>query len=83
MDLLIESKVSTPDDDLTAISSSSQKYYTLNTDMVEFIRAIKNKYRVYLFTRLEKNDCDGSTECCSYDTKEYEQINELLMKLVK
>ena len=52
MDLLIESKVSTPDDDLTAISSSSQKYYTLNTDMVEFIRAIKNKYRVYLFTRL-------------------------------
>ena len=38
--------------------------YALNTDMVEFIRSIKNKYRVYLLTRLaaDPNAAEGSSE---------------------
>ena len=46
--------------------------------MLEFLRAIKNKYRVYLLTKIAKKE--GSE---AHDEKEYDQINELLMKLVK
>jgi len=44
--------------------------------MLEFVRAIKNKYRVYLLTQISKNG-EG------YDKKEKDEIHELLMKLVK
>lgn len=46
--------------------------------MLEFLRAIKNKYRVYLLTKIAKKE--GSE---SHDEKEYDEINELLIKLVK
>lgn len=49
--------------------------------MVEFIRSIKNKYRVYLVTRLAQgNEAENKS---STESKEHEQIHELLMKLVK
>lgn len=52
--------------------------FVFNHEMLEFLRAIKNKYRVYLMTKVSKKE--GSD---SHDEQEYEQINELLMKLVK
>jgi hypothetical protein len=44
--------------------------------MLEFIRAIKNKYRVYLLTQISKKGEE-------YSKTEKDEIHELLMKLVK
>ena len=44
--------------------------------MLEFIRAIKSKYRVYLLTQVAK---DGE----EVNKAEKDAIHELLMKLVK
>ena len=68
-DLLIESTVTSgnqaSDNTIDASSSGeSNKSYTLNSEMVEFIRAIRNKYRVYLLTRLETKQNEDN-----YDTK--------------
>ena len=52
--------------------------FIFNSDMLEFLRAIKNKYRVYLFTKISLKE--GSD---TYDEKEKDAIHELLMKLVK
>ena len=61
-DLVLEAKV----------SDQGETEYALNTDMVEFIRSIRNKYRVYLVTRMERDD-----------PTEQEKVHEVLMKLVK
>jgi hypothetical protein len=50
----------------------TQTEYALNTDMVEFIRSIRNKYRIYLITRLEQDD-----------SKVQDGIHDVFMKLVK
>ena len=50
--------------------------FTFEPEMLEFIRAIKNKYRVYLLTQISKS---GD----SYNKAEKDEIHELLMKLVK
>ena len=77
-DLLIETKPSSKADSSSLVESTE---YTLNTEMVEFIRSIKNKYRVYLVTRLAQgNEAENKS---STESKEHEQIHELLMKLVK
>ena len=76
-DLLIETRPAVGLDSASAADPAPEAKYTLNTEMVEFLRAIRNKYRVYLLTRL-KSEKPGE-----YDTKEYEIIHELLMKLVK
>lgn len=44
--------------------------------MLEFVRAIKNKYRIYLLTQISKSGED-------YNKSEKDEIHELLMKLVK
>ena len=50
--------------------------YTLNHDLLEFIRAISSKYRIYLLTKL-------SNEREELDKIKHIQIQELLNKLVK
>jgi hypothetical protein len=50
--------------------------FTFEPEMLEFVRAIKNKYRVYLLTQISK---DGET----YNKAEKDEIHDLLMKLVK
>jgi hypothetical protein len=50
--------------------------FTFEPEMLEFIRAIKNKYRVYLLTKISKNGEE-------YSKVEKDEIHELLMKLVK
>jgi FMN phosphatase YigB (HAD superfamily) len=47
--------------------------YTFNTDMLEFIRTIRNKYRVYLLINMDEG----------YTKETLEEIKELLHKLVK
>jgi len=51
-------------------------HFTLEPEMLEFVRAIKDKYRVYLMTQISK-------EGDSYNKSEKEEIEELLLKLVK
>jgi hypothetical protein len=50
--------------------------FTFEPEMLEFIRAIKNKYRVYLLTQVSKQGDE-------YSKTEKDEIHELLMKLVK
>ena len=47
--------------------------YTFNTEMLEFIRTIRNKYRVYLLVNMEEG----------YTKESLDEIKELLQKLVK
>jgi len=42
--------------------------YTFNTDMLEFIRTIRNKYRVYLLVNMDEG----------YTKETLEEIKELL-----
>ena len=66
MDLLIEKE-----------TIQGKTVYKLNTEMQEFIRAIKDKFRVYLMTKIK---AEGDTTL----KIEHEKIHEdLLMKLVK
>ena len=59
--------------------------------MLQFIRTVKDKYRIYILTRItstndeEVKGGDGETqsEVPGYDQKEYAQIREVLERLVK
>jgi hypothetical protein len=76
--------VTISDTSLRKISISAKDLLLINKDgsltfepeMLEFIRAIKNKYRVYLLTQISKTGEE-------YNKAEKEEIHELLMKLVK
>jgi len=54
-------------------SSEEPSEFTFNTEMLEFLRAIRNKYRVYLLTNMEEN----------YQKENLDKIKDLLGKLVK
>jgi predicted kinase len=60
------------------IETGNDGEFVFNSEMLEFIRAIKNKYRVYLLTKISKKEGEDT-----HDEKEKEAIHELLMKLVK
>lgn len=61
MDLLVEKKSTIETDAASSLSSqlAVESEYTFNTDMLEFMRAIRNKYRIYVLTNLS---VDGEKE---------------------
>ena len=62
MDLLVEKKSAVVETDAASSLSSQvavESEYTFNTDMLEFLRAIRNKYRIYVLTNLA---LDGEKE---------------------
>ena len=74
-------QVKITDTSLRKVSISAKKLlleqkdgaYTFNTDLLEFIRTIRNKYRVYLLINMD----EGYTE------ETLDEIKDLLQKLVK
>lgn len=60
---------------------ASENEYMFNTEMLEFLRAVRNKYRIYVLTNLayavKENE---ETEVIQ---KEKQKMHEMLLKLCK
>lgn len=61
MDLLVQKKAVVETDAASSLSSqiAVESDYTFDTDMLEFLRAVRNKYRIYVLTNLS---VDGEKE---------------------
>lgn len=57
MDLLIQKKIQVTESELVSDASSqkmaaTENEYMFNSEMLEFLRAVRNKYRIYVLTNL-------------------------------
>ena len=85
MDLLIQKKIQINDSDGISNASSlteiNQNEYTFNTEILEFLRAVRNKYRIYVLTNVGHTIKDE--ECSKTMQKNKQKIHEMLLKLCK
>ena len=86
MDLLIQKKIQVTESELVSDASSQkvsapENEYMFNTEMLEFLRAVRNKYRIYVLTNLSYSVKEN--EPAEVIQKEKQKIHEMLMKLCK
>lgn len=86
MDLLIQKKIQVTE--THGISSASSladanenDEYTFNTEMLEFLRAVRTKYRIYVLTNLGHSI--KPSETTEMMQKKKQKVHEMLLKLCK
>lgn len=85
MDLLIQKKIPVTEPELVSSASSqvaaTENEYMFNTEMLEFLRAVRNKYRIYVLTNLAY--AVKADEPAEEMQKEKQKVHEMLLKLCK
>lgn len=85
MDLLVQKKVQVRETEVISSSSSlvenCEQEFTFNTEMLEFLRAVRNQYRIYVVTNLGHTIKESDTDEAIKKNKE--KVHEMLLKLCK
>ena len=91
MDLLVQKKVQVTEEFDGAESSAAtsqiasqpiETEYTFNTEMLEFLRAVKSKYRIYVLVNLGQAVIEGDAAAEKIQ-KEKQKVHEMMLKLCK